>query len=306
MSEIGHEFRLVLCDLWGVIHDGRQVFPDAVACLRRFKQSGSVVYLVSNAPRPSSAVVPQLRQLGVDDLCYHGVVTSGDITRAALNGAAPFDNRNTGRAPFAPPGSACLHIGPERDLALFEGLECVRLAEAAETALGQADFILCTGLFNDDAETAADYRPLLSDAVNRGLVMICANPDLIVVRGSTLIPCAGAIAAEYELLGGTVRYFGKPYPEIYDFCLDRWRDDAGPGGDAIPLKGRQVLSIGDSFRTDIAGARNMGFRSVLITSGIHSEEFGVEPGHLPSQEKIDAVCESANHAPDMVMATLAW
>jgi HAD superfamily hydrolase (TIGR01459 family) len=189
---------------------------------------------------------------------------------------------------------------------LFEGLACVRLTGAAETALIRADFILCTGLFDDDAETAADYRPLLSKAVNLDLVMICANPDLTVVRGSTLISCAGAIAAEYEGLGGVVQYFGKPYPEIYDLCLSKWKDDAGPGGADVQLQGKQILSIGDSFRTDIAGARNMGFRSVLIADGIHSEEFGTEPGQLPTQEKIDTICRDCGYAPDAVMATLTW
>lgn len=307
LSSVAPEFRLVLCDLWGVVHNGRRAFPEAIECLRHFKDIGITVYLVSNAPRPASTVIPQLRGLGVSDDCYHGVVTSGDITRAAITGELLFNEQNDESAEFlALSKTSCLHLGPERDVALFEGLDCSRLLWNADVKFGAADFILCTGLIDDETETADDYLPLLTEAASQNLLLICANPDLVVMRGANEIPCAGAIAAAYQTLGGKVRYFGKPYPEIYQACLNKWGIDSTQRDRSIQTDPAQVLAIGDSLRTDIAGARRMGFRSVLVTGGIHSEELGVNPGELPKPDKIEAACSAAGVTPDAVIAQMAW
>lgn len=296
ISSLSSAFRLVLCDLWGVVHDGRQANPEAVDCLRHFIDAGITVYLVSNAPRPSSTVVRQLQGFGIDDDCYNGVVTSGDMTRAAISGDLRIEL----------PGAACLHLGPERDNALFEGLECMRMPWGAQPDFDVADFIVCTGLIDDEKETAEDYRSFLTEAAQRNLLLICANPDVTVMRGAVAIPCAGAIASVYESVGGNVRYFGKPYPEIYQFCLDKWRDRLASEGSPDRLAPEQVLAVGDSLRTDIAGARRMDFRSVLITDGIHSEELGAQPGKIPDPNKILEACSAAGVLPDAVMAKLAW
>jgi len=307
LSEIAHRYRLIVCDLWGVVHNGRHAFPDALVSLAGLSAAGAVIHLVSNAPRPRSTISVQLNNLGVEKRYYDDLVTSGDTTRAALLGSAPFNSEGAiGPGLIQYSGTKCLHIGPDRDLPLFDGLDCRLITGLHDKQIACADFIVCTGLFDDETETAEDYRPWLEQAVARDLLMVCANPDLVVMRGSDKIPCAGAVAASYESLGGKVKYFGKPHVEVYQSCLDLWRNAAHAAGVDDTLDPEQVLVIGDSLHTDIPGALKMGFRSVLISGGIHAEEFGVEPDELPSPKAIDRACEKFGVTPDYVMASLMW
>ncbi|MGH6865810.1 MAG: TIGR01459 family HAD-type hydrolase [Methyloceanibacter sp.] len=254
VKEIGARYRAWLVDIWGVMHNGCDAFPGAVAATRAFREGGGIVILLSNSPRPSPAVQHQLRQFGVPDEAYDATVTSGDLTRHELGKHK---------------GALVFHLGPERDRPIFAGLD-VTLVDHDE-----AELIVCSGLFDDESETPDDYVDLLRLLAARKLPMTCANPDHLVERGHRLIYCAGALAAIYERAGGSVVYAGKPYRPIYDLALETAADLAGSrvGKD-------EVLAIGDGVNTDIAGAAGMGIDAVFVASGLHvrlddGEGFGV-------------------------------
>jgi HAD superfamily hydrolase (TIGR01459 family) len=267
-----------LVDIWGVLHNGVTPFGGAVAACQTFRTRGGVVVLVSNAPRPHPSVAAQLDRIGVPRDAYDAIVSSGDTSReliAALGSASVF------------------HLGPERDRPLFDGL-AVRLTQPDKTQTDLAQAIVCTGLVDDETETAETYRAVLIDAAARGLSMICANPDLAVERGGRIIPCAGAVAALYETLGGAVHYAGKPHLPIYEAAfatIDRL------GGRAIE-RGR-ILAIGDGVRTDIAGAARVGIRSVYIASGVHLT------GELDGTA-LDGLFPDATGRPVAAMTALTW
>jgi HAD superfamily hydrolase (TIGR01459 family) len=243
LKEMGSRYRAWLVDIWGVMHNGRDAFPLAVAATRAFRAAGGIVVLISNSPRPSPAAKQQLRELGVPDDAYDATVTSGDLTRHEL-----------GKHPHA----RVFHLGPERDRQIFAGL--------GVTLVGpdEAELVVCSGLFDDETETPDDYAELLHDLAARELPMICANPDSVVERGDRLVYCAGALAAVYEKEGGSVVYAGKPYAPIYDLALETMAGLAG--GD---VGKDDVLAIGDGVHTDIAGAGKLGIDAVFVASGVH-------------------------------------
>lgn len=232
-----------ICDVWGVMHNGAAAFPGAVEACRRFREGGGTVLLLSNAPRPAPAVQAQLDRFGVPPDAYDSILTSGDLTRQLVS-----ERRD----------QRLFHLGPERDKPLFEGLD-LRFTSAEE-----AELLVCSGLYNDEVETPADYTGLLEPLARRGVPMICANPDLVVERGSRIVYCAGSLAAEYERLGGSVIYAGKPYRPIYDLAFERLEDLRGG-----PVARERILAIGDGVKTDIRGAANAGIDSVFIASAIH-------------------------------------
>jgi HAD superfamily hydrolase (TIGR01459 family) len=233
-----------LVDIWGVMHNGIVPFAPAVEACRAYREGGGHVVLVSNAPRPHGAVMAALDRIGVAREAYDAIISSGDTSRALIAAL--------GNTPF-------YHLGPDRDLALYDGLDVVRVAGP-----GAAMAIVCTGLFDDHTETAETYAPLLSAWAARGLHMICANPDLTVERGGRIIPCAGAVAAAYVARGGHVDYAGKPHLPIYQAAFALLEARAGR---QVPMD--RILAIGDGIRTDIAGAARAGIRSVYIASGVH-------------------------------------
>ena len=231
-------------DIWGVMHNGVRPFASSVAACEAFRKQGGTLLLVTNSPRPHESVARQLDSIGVARSAYDGIVSSGDVSRSLIDAWA---------------GRRILHIGPERDLPIFVGLRAVPGASADD-----AEVAVCTGLFDDETETPESYSALLQKLKARNVPMICANPDLKVERGGRIIYCAGAIAAAYVALGGTVSYAGKPFRPIYDLALRTGSE----------LRGREVskdrvLAIGDGVGTDIAGAANFGVRSVFIASGVH-------------------------------------
>jgi HAD superfamily hydrolase (TIGR01459 family) len=230
-----------------VLHDGHRAYGDAVEALRRFRGELGPVVLLSNAPRPVDALEEQFAHIGVPPDCYDAIVTSGVATRDALELRA--NNRRL----------SLLHIGPERDRGVFAGLpiDCVDAA--------QASVILCTGLYDDDTETPADYGEMLEELKRRGLTLLCANPDIVVQRGGKLIYCAGAIARAYEKMGGPTIYYGKPHPAIYDTTLAAARRSANR---AVA----RPLAIGDGLETDIKGANGADLDSLFIADGIHGED----------------------------------
>jgi HAD superfamily hydrolase (TIGR01459 family) len=241
LSEIADRYDAVLCDVWGVIHNGRESFPDAIAALQRFAAERGPVVLISNAPRPSQAVLAQLAQLGVPRDAWSAFVTSGDATRALLRERAP---------------GPVWALGPERDAPLYEGLD---LAFAGPE---EARFICCTGPFDDEHDKPEDYVDRLSGAAARQVEMICANPDRVVQRGDTLIYCAGALADVYERLGGPVTMAGKPFAPVYRLAMAEAEKAAGR-----PTP--RVLAIGDGLPTDVKGANAQGLDCLFVARGIH-------------------------------------
>ncbi len=273
IAALASDYDAWICDVWGVLHNGVRAFPAPVDACRRFRQAGGRVLLLSNAPRPAASVRDQLAALEVPDDAYDAVLTSGDLTRKLIG---------------AEPGRRVFHLGPARDVPMFDGLD-VRL-----TAADAADLVVCSGLWNDDVDTPADYTPLLAPLARRGVPMICANPDLTVERGSRLVYCAGALAAEYERLGGSVTYAGKPHLPIYQLAFERLADLRG-----APLDRARILAIGDGVRTDIRGAAAAGLDSVFVASGVHVT------GALDAVA-VERLFSGSADRPIAVLPALAW
>ena len=236
LSQVQSKYDAFFIDLWGVIHNGVQLYPGAINVLENLNKLNKRFVLISNAPRPSRSVEKYLINLKMDKAFIKNVFTSGEAALQTLK-------KNTY-------GKKFYHLGPERDKDLIKEFK------RDKTSLNKSDFILCTGLFENEEVSLDYYRNLLKKYTQ--LKMLCTNPDLIVHRGSKTEYCAGSVAAIFEKLGGTVVYFGKPYPEIYNFCTK---------------KNETVLVIGDNIRTDIIGANNMKFDSLFVIDGIHKDEF---------------------------------
>jgi HAD superfamily hydrolase (TIGR01459 family) len=278
LSTLAPAYDVVLSDVWGVVHNGIAAYRDACEALRLYRAGGGTVILVSNSPRPGIPVMSQLDHFGVIRAAYDGIVTSGDVTRALL----------TER-----PRAQVLHIGPQRDIPIFEGLDI------SFTDLAAADCVVCSGLFNDEVETPEHYRDLLGQIRARGLTMICANPDVVVERGDRLVYCAGGIADLYGALGGEVIYAGKPHLPIYREALRM----AGALRGGTPPLGR-VLAIGDSVRTDLAGAAALKVDCLFVTAGIHAEELGERED--PDIAALGEIFAQAGVKPTAVTRRLVW
>jgi HAD superfamily hydrolase (TIGR01459 family) len=266
---------VILSDIWGVVHNGLESFPDACAALKAFRTQGGTVVLITNAPRPADSVQRQLRKLGVPDDTYDALVSSGDLTR---NYVAEHPNK------------AIFWLGPERDNSIHRGLDAVF------APLERADYIICTGPFDDESESAEEYRGMMMQARERNLPLICANPDIVVERGDRLVYCAGAIAELYRELGGDVIFYGKPHRPIYERAMALAKERRGKD---TPLN--HVLAIGDSVRTDLAGAHAFGLDLLFLTRGIHSEEFAGIDQLDPASVK-----ELFGHPPLALMRELTW
>ncbi|MFN3512741.1 MAG: TIGR01459 family HAD-type hydrolase [Phenylobacterium sp.] len=278
LSAIADRYDVLLSDVWGVIHNGRESFPAACEALARWRAERGPVILISNAPRPSAAVHSQLDALGVPRQAWSAFITSGDATRVLLGARAP--------------GPAWA-IGPDRDAPLYEGLD---LTFAGPDA---AAFISVTGPYDDEIEGPEDYRQRFEKAVARRLPMICANPDLVVQRGDRLIYCGGALAELYERLGGEVIMAGKPFAPIYDLCLAEAQLILGR-----PLDRSRVLCIGDGVPTDARGANNQRLDLLFVASGIHGAETIGPEGLRP--EAVEALLAREGAQAAWTMADLAW
>lgn len=248
LDKIIDDYDVILSDVWGVVHNGEQAFDDASAALTRARERGKAVVLITNSPRPHAGVITQMAGLGVPESAWDRVVTSGDVTRDLIS-AAP---------------KKIFHIGSDRDLSLYDGTG----AELTEEQEAQA--IVCTGLFDDENETPDDYAELLQRLRSRDLPFICANPDIVVERGTRMIWCAGAIARAYGLLGGRTLVAGKPHTPIYELALREAQEVTGQ-----PIDSKRVLAIGDGLLTDVKGAVNQGLDLLYVSSGIHAKEYGV-------------------------------
>ena len=236
LRQVQSKYDAFFIDLWGVIHNGVQIYPEALDVLKNLNKLNKRFVLISNAPRPSKSVEKYLINLKMDKTFLNNLITSGEAALKTLKNNIY--------------GEKFYHLGPERDFDL------IKKFEKNKTSLDKCDFILCTGLFDDETSSLKYYKNLLKEYTK--LKMLCTNPDLIVHRGSKIEYCAGSVAEIFEKLGGRVIYFGKPYPEIYNFCMK---------------KNETILAIGDNIQTDIRGANKMKFDSLFITSGIHKKEF---------------------------------
>jgi HAD superfamily hydrolase (TIGR01459 family) len=278
-SDIAPAYDVVLSDVWGVVHNGVTAAGDACDALKRFRNQGGTVVLITNAPRPGELVARfTLDGLGVPREAYDGIVSSGDVTHALIAARA---------------GQHVFHIGPQRDLGLFDGLD------APLAALELADYVVCSGLTDDTVETPQDYCDLIERLRKRALPMICANPDIVVERGHQLVYCAGAIADLYDTAGGSVIYAGKPHRPIYEQALHIARTARGK-----PPSRERILAIGDSVRTDVKGAAAFGVDCLFVTAGIHAEELGGRDN--PDAVALASIFAEAGLCPKVVMRRLVW
>jgi len=278
LSELAGRYDLLLCDVWGVIHNGRRSFPAACEALARWQAEVGPVVLISNAPRPSSAIHPQLDALKVPRAAWSTLVTSGDATRALLAERAP--------------GPAWA-IGPERDAPLYDGLGL------SFSGPDEAKFITVTGPYDDTVETPEDYRERLAAAAARGLTLVCANPDIVVKRGETLIYCGGALAELYEALGGPVLMAGKPFGPIYDLALAEAKTLLGR-----PLDPARVLCVGDGIATDVKGANAQGLDLLFVAAGIHGAD-AVNGGALDAAA-LESLLSMEGASAAWAIADLVW
>ena len=231
-----NSYELFFIDIWGVIHNGLQIFEDSIEVLENLKKNNKEFVLLTNAPRPNSTVIDFLKKMGLKKF-YKDVYTSGEASLKYLM-------ENFLNAKF-------YHIGPPRDFDLFKRFEQNKVSN-----INQADYFICTGLFEDHETKLEYYKDLLKKFSNKKFV--CTNPDLIVDRGDVREFCAGSVAKIFEEIGGKVIYFGKPYPPVYNLSAN--------------INGKNVLCIGDNMNTDIKGANIQNFDNLLITSGIHKKE----------------------------------
>ena len=271
-------YDVVLCDVWGVVHNSLVAYAEACTALARFRRQGGTVVLITNAPRPSEVVRALLDDLQVAREAYDAIVSSGDVTRAII---------------ATRQGQRAFHIGPARDVPMFDGLD------APLVPIESADYVVCSGLFDDTSETPQDYGALIAAMRARGLPMVCANPDIVVERGDKLVYCAGAIADLYAEAGGSVLFAGKPYRPIYEQAL----------AVAQALRGRptapeRVLAIGDSVRTDLGGAAAFGIDCLFVTRGIHAEELGGR--EQPDATALSDIFAAAGLVPKAVTQRLVW
>jgi HAD superfamily hydrolase (TIGR01459 family) len=284
VSELAPRYDGFILDLWGVIHDGTAPMPGAVDCLRCLIDAGKRIALLSNAPRRAADVVRRITQIGVPEDTYHYAMSSGEEAWQCLHRRDdPF---------YATLGRRCLHICSDRDLEIRDGLDLEFLDSAEE-----AEFILNTGPAGWD-DTIEDFAPLLRRCLARQLSMVCANPDLVVMNGAKLALCAGALAQWYEQEGGYVRWHGKPYRSVYDTCLT-----------VLGIADHtRILAVGDSLRTDIAGAAAAGLDSLFIAGGIHAEEFGIEAGtdRDPDLTRLQAALVAGGLQPVAVAPHFRW
>ena len=276
---LARAYDVLLCDVWGVVHNGVAAFAEATDALARFRAGGGTVILITNAPRPSTVVQKILDRLGGPRGAYDAITSSGDVTRGIV--AARL-------------GERVFHLGPSRDRPIFAGLD-VTFAPV-ETA----DYVVCSGLFDDTTETPENYREMLASMRQRSLFMVCANPDVVVERGDTLVYCAGALADAYVALGGEALYCGKPHAPIYEAALGQAA--AFRGGEMPPLA--RVLAVGDSVRTDLAGAASFGLDCLFVISGLHAGEIGSR--EAPDPAGLSTMFAAAGAVPKAVISRLVW
>ncbi len=282
LSEVSDRYRALFVDLWGCVHNGVTAYPEAVAALRQYRRTGGKVVLVTNSPRARPRVERQLKTFDVPEDCWDALATSGDSARAAMFRGAV--------------GRKVYFIGQDQDLKFFEPLQIIdNPVEITRVPLEEAEGIVCTGPFDPSADLQAS-RPDLLYAKQKGLKLLCANPDIVVDRGELREWCAGALARLYTEMGGESLYFGKPHPPIYDLARRRL---AALGED---ISSHRILAIGDGAHTDIAGAMGEEIDSLFISGGLAAE--ATKTSHQPDPEALKDYLDSEKVAPTYAIGRL--
>lgn len=280
LSDISDQYDAVLCDVWGCYHNGIEPFPAATDALARYRATGGIVILLTNAPRPAASVKALLDRMGAPEDSYDAIVSSGAACQAALAGGEY--------------GSNFLYVGPERDLHMLTGVGL----EPADEDEEEAEAILITGLRDDLTEEPEDYAAEIEGWIDRELPMLCANPDIVVDRGEERSWCAGAIAQIYEEAGGDVVWFGKPHLPIYQRCHEVLADLAGR-----QVAPERVLAIGDGPATDVAGGMAAGLDVLFVTGGLTSTEFGPDV-EQPMADPLEAFLAAEGLTPRFAIGRL--
>jgi len=274
LSEISAGYDAMFVDLWGCVHNGREPFLEAVAALQHYRETRGIVVLLTNAPRHRAAVARQLQKLGVPEDAWDTITTSGDSARAAMYEGAV--------------GGKVFFIGEPRDQTFFDPLKIIEdPVEITQVPLDEAESIICTGPFDPYADPA-DLRPQLLYAKQKGMKLLCANPDIVVDMGETRQWCGGAIAKLYTEMGGESLYFGKPHPPIYDLARRRLAQLAD-------VEDARILCIGDGLHTDILGAAGEGLDSLFITGGLAAVE--TKTRQQPDAQALNALLEQEKSNP---------
>ena len=263
LKSAADQYDLFFIDLWGVIHNGIKIYQESIEVLEKLSEKNKEFVLLTNAPRPNNNVMDFLNRMGLAKKFYLKVYTSGE---AALN----YLHLNYKNKKF-------FHVGPPRDFGLFDNFKNNKIQ-----IIEEADYLLCTGLFDEHDKELSYYKTLLKKEVEK--IMICTNPDLIVDRGKKREFCAGSVAKVFEELGGKVEYFGKPFPKVYN--------------QAANIENKKVLCIGDNLKTDILGANKQNFDCLLVTNGIHREEI--------KNENFKKTIKKYNARVEYIQSKLKW
>lgn len=285
LHELAGRYEAILCDVWGVLIDGKKHFPRAADALRRYRAQGGRVVLVTNASRPDDEVRRQLLGLGLPEDAFDDLVSAGELTLREI---------------VARKGQAVYHLGPPRDNGLFEEAGRRLGAPVRKVSPQEADYVVCTGLFEERAEIPQDYDERLAALKARGLVMLCANPDIIVAIGEDVVYCAGALAERYAAMGGEVLMFGKPHPPVYAAARERLARLAGR-----PVPDQRIVAIGDGALTDLAGAGRAGLDCVFITDGVHGEELR-SAGEAIDPAALERLVQTAGARPVALARAIFW
>ena len=279
LGEIAERYDAFILDLWGCLHDGVTVYPAALEALRRLKSGGKRAIILSNAPRRAPEVGVRLAEMGITPDLYERLYTSGEETWRELAQDEIEVLKGRGRRLYP--------MMPGRDRTILEGVAVTEVANPAE-----ADFILVTGTETGQEEIAS-FDPVLAPAAARGIPLVCANPDLVVHRGGVEEICAGSIAQRYQMLGGPVVWFGKPYPAVYRRILSE-----------CGLAPERMLCVGDALRTDVAGGAGIGAATLFIIGGIHHQELLVD--YQVDPVRLADLCRRQGETPDFAIAHLGW
>jgi len=282
LSAVADRYDGFILDLWGVLHDGVRPYPGVIDTLQQLKRRGKRAVILSNGPRRAASLARRTGEIGITSDLYDELHSSGEETWRLLKERPDPADAALGRRVFP--------IVPERDRDLLAGLDLEVVASPAA-----ASFLLVTGLAHG-AETVADYEQALCIGATHGRPMLCANPDLEVVRGGVRELCAGALAARYEALGGSAHYVGKPHPAVYQTCLAHLGSVARS----------RILAVGDSLRTDVAGAAGVGVDSLLVLGGIHAEELAGAADSHPDPTELAAACAKAGQWPTYAVPAFTW
>jgi len=282
VAALARDYDGFILDQWGVLHDGTTPYPGAIDCLERLRGAGKHVVILSNSGRTGSFNVGMMARMGFEARHFDRVISAGDNAREAIERRTHAFHARLGRRYFA--------FTRDDDVSLFDGLNLLRASRVED-----ADFLAVIGI-EAPRLTLAEYEPFLAAGAARKLPMVCANPDVTRPSPDGLVDAPGALARRYEARGGEVFYHGKPYPAIYESCLEALSGCAR----------ERIVAVGDSLEHDILGASRAGVRSAFLAGGIHLGEMGAAWGQLPDAGAWGNFLRDAPARPDYVLPAFAW